>query len=452
MILTYILLLLAVIAFATLSYYRPLFALYLITALLPTYLIRFKIGPIPFTWLEAMIIILAVAVLIRKEINWKRIRQDAFFYPIMMILVSATVAVVVAGVKYPLGVDLALSPLAKALGIWKAYFVEPIIFYWLALSLITVRRHLEGLFWALGASIIYLSIFGLWQLFSGFGVPPAFMNDWGGVDRIVSVFGYPNAIGLYMGPILVIFLGFLFFNNRDSLLLYFSNANRFWFKLLVVILATLSIFLAKSEGAIVGVAIAAGLLLLINKKTRVLLLIILAISAIVFFTQPEVRELIITKLTMSDYSSLVRRLMWQETLMMLRDNWFWGVGLASFPVAFAGYHKFWFEIFPYPHNTLLNVWSELGLLGVISFVWLMVSYIVINIKNIFSIVWQSAERLPFDKLASFIFLVAGLQIIIHGLVDAPYFKNDLAIIFWILIVATSLNCSLKEKKERNGCA
>jgi O-antigen ligase len=392
-----------------------------------------------------MIIILAVVVLIKKEINWKRIRKDMFFYPVIMILLASTIAVVVAGVKYPLGSDLSVAPLIKALGIWKAYFVEPIIFYWLALSLITVRRHLEGLFWALGASVVYLGLFGFWQYFSGYGVPQAFMNDSGGVDRIVSVFGYPNAIGLYMGPILVIFLGFLFYRNPDSLLLYFNNTSRFWLKLAVVVIAVLSLFLAQSEGAIAGVAVATGLLMLVNKKSRAILLLILAIGAIIFFTHPEIRDLIITKLTMSDYSSLVRRLMWQETFTMLKDNWFWGIGLASFPTAFAGYHKFRFEIFPYPHNELLNVWSELGLLGVISFGWLALCFVKTNVKNIFHIVAQSAGKLPFDKVASFTFLLAGLEIVIHGLVDAPYFKNDLAIVFWILIASASLNCSLRDK-------
>lgn len=432
----YLFLILAAAAFAALAYYRPLWLLYLIAALLPTYLIRFQIFGIPFTWLEAMVIILAAALLLRRQIDFKKIRRDYFFWPIIAILAAATLAVAVSPDKI------------HALGAWKAYFVEPAVFYWLMLTVIGVRRQLEGLFWALGLSVIYLALSAIAQKIFVLGVPQAFLNASGGVDRVVSFFGYPNALGLYLGPIVVVFLGFLFYKNSDSLLLYLSNTQRFWLKLTVVALGLLTIVWAKSEGALVAVVVAGWLMFFCAKKTRVYSLILLGLFVIMLFANAGLRELIWFKVSLADWSGQVRLFIWGETWQMLKANWLFGAGLAGYPLAIVPYHaNSWMEIFPYPHNILLNFWSELGLAGVAAFGWLGAKYFWLNLKNLFSIGWRHSKEMPFDKIASFVFILAGLEIIIHGLVDVPYFKNDLSMLFWLLIGVTSLNARLKDSKE-----
>ena len=252
----YLLLILAGLLFFGLSYYRPMIALYLIAGLLPTYGIRFQIYNIPMTWLEVMILLLFVAVVIKKEFDFKKIKEDYFFWPIVAVLIFATISIITSPVLIP------------AFNAWKSYFVEPILYYWLLISLIKERRQIEGVFWALGVSVIYLSLVGIWQKFSVWRMPVEFLKADGSVDRIVSVYSYPNALGLYLGPIIVLFLGFLFYKNQDSLLLYLSNIKRFWFKLMVVILGFTAIVLAKSEGAVLAVLVCGWLLFFVNKKTR----------------------------------------------------------------------------------------------------------------------------------------------------------------------------------------
>lgn len=430
----YSVLILAAIAFAALAYFKPLWSLYLIAALLPTYLIRFQIGPIPFTWLELMIWLLFLAALIGRQVSWKKIREDYFFWPAVAILIAATIAVVVSPDKI------------HALGAWKAYFLEPVIYYFLAINLITSRRQIEGLFWALGLSVIYAGAFGLLQKFWPIGVPAGFLTVSGATDRITSFYGYPNAIGLYFGPIIVVFLGFLCYKNPDSLLLYLNNATRFWFKVAVVALGVLAVVLAKSEGALVAIVACAWLLFIFDKKIRWLTVALTAVFAVLaIFNVAGLKDLLLEKLLLQDWSGFVRRTMWQETWLMLKDNWLWGGGLSGYKLAIIPYHyNTWFETLPYPHNILLNFWSELGLLGVLAFGFLMIKFLFVNLKNIFSISGYFNE-LPFDKIASFVFLLVALEMLIHGLVDAPYFKNDLAMLFWILLAVTALNARLKAK-------
>ena len=125
--------------------------------------------------------------------------------------------------------------------------------------------------------------------------------------------------------------------------------------------------------------------------------------------------------------------MWHETLSMLRAHPLFGAGLAAFPTAIAPYHNAeYYEIFQYPHNTFLTVWSELGILGLLAF--LVIAYVVVRS------VWQ--ERNSPHVLAAF----AGLStMVIHGLVDVPFFKNDLA-----LLTALLLACIATQHKKNTA--
>ena len=181
--------------FLFLSWKRPLFAAYLVVAALPAYIISFRFGPLPSTFLEVMILILFFVLLIRKKIDWKKIYRQPFFWPLAAILIISLFSAVISPNR--LG----------GLGIWRAYFLESLIFFICLLSLSKTRKELQGIFWALGASALYLTIFSFWQKFSGWAVPQAFLKPDGTVDRVVSVFGYPNALGLYLGPIIILFTG-----------------------------------------------------------------------------------------------------------------------------------------------------------------------------------------------------------------------------------------------------
>ena len=87
------------------------------------------------------------------------------------------------------------------------------------------------------------------------------------------------------------------------------------------------------------------------------------------------------------------------------------------------------EIYLYPHNLVLNFWSEIGLAGLLLFIWIIGKYFWLGARN-----WKTQE----NRYIVIGFIGAMVAIIAHGLVDAPYFKNDLAVIFWLLIAMMSL--------------
>jgi hypothetical protein len=67
----------------------------------------------------------------------------------------------------------------------------------------------------------------------------------------------------------------------------------------------------------------------------------------------------------------------------------------------------------------LNFWLETGLLGLVCFALL----IFFSMKNY-------ARKPSAIKLGASLFLIS---VIVHGMVDAPYFKNDLSVLFWFAL-------------------
>ncbi|MFA6919335.1 MAG: O-antigen ligase family protein [Patescibacteria group bacterium] len=407
----YILIIILALAFAIVSWKRPLWGAYIIAAGLPSFLLRYKILGIPMTMLETMVLVLFLICLVRRQIDFKKVFANPLFWPMMAILFVATISV------------WASPDRVGGLGIWKAYFVEPMLFVAILASQIRSRKALEGLFWALGASIIYLAIIGLFQQFTAWNMPQAFLKADGGVDRIVSILNYPNALGLYCGPIIILYLGWLFAGGKKA-----------WEvvgKLLVLALGAVTILLAHSYGAIISVAVVSWVMGLVYRKTRMYVVGLTVLAGLAWLFSGDLRSLIMAKLFAKDYSLFVRSLIWKETWEMLKDNWFWGAGLDGYSLKILPYHLKTFEVFPYPHNILFNFWSELGILGVLAFVFLFVKYVWLNAVNFF--------KGYGSKILSFTFVAIIIQMIIHGLVDVPYFKNDLSMLFWIIMVMAVIN-------------
>ena len=152
---------------------------------------------------------------------------------------------------------------------------------------------------------------------------------------------------------------------------------------------------------------------------------------------------------------------------------FWlGAGLDSYQEAVAPYHqegiffnrdkienfhakawasaeireKYWqpVEVYLYPHNIFLNFWSELGLLGALLFIWIIIKHSYSSLKLTIA---YGREKKP-EKYLALGLLAAMVAIIIHGLVDVPYFKNDLSVLFWLIVASTTaLNLSYKREQE-----
>jgi O-antigen ligase len=454
------LIMLSLIFYTILTAFRPKLAILAIVFALPTYMIRFEVLGLPMTFLEAMILIVFAFFVVQKgpEIlkrlknkikkeNTKKIHDYPFKYEIIAILLISYLAVFFS--------NFSLS----ALGAFKAYFLEPIMLYILIINYFNIKTDWKKIVWALSLSALVISIVAIFQQISGLYI---FNEFWAQAEtrRVTSVFPYPNALGLYLAPITLLILGLV--------ISYLKDLKRIKKKLyaislaMIILISILAMYFAKSEGALIATLISIFIYLLIyNKKTRIIAIALIVIGLTTLALNSQTNTYIKDKALLRDKSGQIRISQWQETWQMLQadNNWFFGVGLLNYQQKVAPYHQegifikdyqdpdwlrktlynqefrqsVWqpLEIYLYPHNIALNFWVELGLMGLLIFILLFINIYIKAIKLL-----QMNKEVFRPMLVAIISSISA--IFIHGLVDVPYFKNDLSALFWIIISLLAL--------------
>lgn len=363
--------------------------IFLFAALLPSYVLRVYVADIPIRLVELYFAGLALAWLLNK--GWKDLdfsRSKSWVYLAVALLVAGLISVVTSGLNGGWWL--------KSLNVYKLYLVEPIIFVGILLSTLKKRSDWLNLLLALAVGAIPLAFFAVAQVWFGFPIPSPYDYEL----RATSLFLFPNALGLYLAPIASV-----------SAVLAFVQRSKLW--LLLFVASFLACILAETEAALVAIPGALALTFVwVNwnhKRLRLVSIGFIGLALTAAMLVPATRS----KLLLQDYSGQVRISQWVETKDFLLDHAIFGAGLFNYPTAFAPYHQnTMYEIFQYPHNLILNVWVELGLLGVlilITFVWLVLAS-TIN------------KKAPLNS----VFLAGILTMLIHGLVDVPFFKDDLA--------------------------
>lgn len=396
-----LILLAALFAFIT---WRDLRAgLFLILAFLPSYLLRFSVFGIPGTFLEVMILLMFLIWLLQRGYRSHPLRDEhAWIVFLLFTVLTASVAALVS------------PDIFAALGVWKSYFIEPILLFIVFTSVIKKSDDVWPFLTALAAGSWLIILPGIAQYAFDFGIPA----PWDVERRITSIFPYPNAVGLFLGPMVVM----SFFSLTQKHIRKNRRMTIFWTA--TGIFSLFSVILAQSEAAIAAIVATLFLSALFFARSRRVAIVcaLLAIFAIGLFQ--NIREPIIQKLTLRDFSGQVRISQWKESAELLKDKPVFGAGLSGYPTAIIPYHsEKSYEIFQYPHNIFLNTWVELGLLGIIT-----LGFAGALVIKTF---WRTRKKEPIIFLASGVLL----EMTIHGLVDVPYFKNDLSVLTWFFIAA-----------------
>jgi O-antigen ligase len=373
-------------------------------ALLPAYTIRWHVGFYPTTLLEDAILLTTAVFLFE---SWRSgVRPSVrlpFMLPAGIFLLAGAVSVVVAPDR------------RAALGIYRAYLLEPLIFFWVLANVIREMRQAR---WILGGLVVA-------------GVVVALANSYVDLQAIrhhtlnpsevapVVIFTNPNDIPLFLMPLIGI-ASCLFLYESDRRVRVLSGA--------FVVIALASTLLSFSRGGYLALAaVAVGLA--VSHPRRWWLLGGAVAAAIVLVLIPPINHRLAVEVDFSNGSNtLVGRFeLWRVSLLMLKDHPIFGAGLSGFAQTLAPYwNPTHIDRFIYPHNIVLTLWSETGLLGLAAFAWIMVAGFVQS-RNL----WTdgAVEWRPIGLGV----LLALVAVVVHGLVDVPYFKNDLSAEFWILL-------------------
>lgn len=243
-------------------------------------------------------------------------------------------------------------------------------------------------------------------------------------SRLAAWFVSPNYLAIFIAPgILIAFckLQKVLEEKREQGGFFLSAGGLFVF--------IVTLYLTRSYGVWFGVIGAILLITILSaqasrKKFFLKILVAIMVAAGMFFFFESGSSKWQSLVSLQSRSSLVSRMMiWQSAGKMIADNPIFGIGLGRFQEVYLEYQKYFPPYLewavPQPHNIILAVWLQTGLIGLIGFILFVSRAIVLLLKN------KNRESA----------LLLGLLVLylLYGLFDTPYFKTDLAFAFWLVI-------------------
>lgn len=380
--------------------------LFCITLVLsPLYVIRWRyFGLFPTTLLELLIWLTIISWVITKisTRNFRISLSKNLILPISIITIAFLISTIISDGRWP------------AIGILRAYFIEPLVMFVIARDLLVKTNNLsfeiyhlklrlnELLLGSIGVAGLWLSILGILQFFFNWLIITPHQ-----INRAHAVFNNGNALALFIGPIIVVLITRLLQKNKISKPIF-----------IVLVVLLIAFIGTKSSGGMIAL-ISTLIFSWISLKTRFnkvfqAVFMVTCVGFLIFLTQisaltPKVEN----PWERPGGTAQVRLCVWEGSFNLIKDNPVFGAGLRNFQKIYREkYQTCDAEPLIYPHNIILNFWTELGVLGLIGFGWL------------FWIIFRSDIN---------IYAPFFIYFFIHGLVDVPYFKNDLALIFWVML-------------------
>lgn len=393
----------------------------IILFLLPTYLIKIKFGWVSFNVLELLIFVLFLFRAFKKNTKYE-IPNTKYVLPIIFIIIGLLLSV------------LANQNYYSGFGAIKGWFVVPLIFAIIFYDALKkderlLRKSLLALFFS-GAAI---SLIGIFYKFSGI-----LTYD----NRLKIFWDSPNQLAMFLAVPFLIGIEKFGFEELKKVRLWGIPATKLpegksrtlkWKSAAIIfglLLISSSLYLTKSFG--VWLAIMMTLLAVFwleyGKKVPKKYLATFSIILAIFLVWASINKYNNIQ-NLDKRSSLASRTMiWRSAGLMIENNPLFGIGPGNFQEKYLEYQKYFPPYLewsaPQPHNLFFAFWLQAGLIGLAGFVWILISFFRDNkiaIRN--------------DRNVGILFLGIMIYILVHGLVDTTYWRNDLAVIFWMMIAA-----------------
>lgn len=437
--------------FAALSWYRLSFAIALLPLSLPYYLQQkvvagdYRFSPAEITLAICVIVALIQLLLKREHVrSWTKIRGlvGPFALPILVFLGFAALSIGIAYTR------------ATALRAFREEVLDPLLYLALALVYLRSRQDVVRLLGTLVATGLIVTLLGLGQYF-------LFRNtlvvEADGVQRVHAFYGSANSIGLLFDYILPIPLAWML-------------ARVDWKHRLIALIICVPMFvvlyLTRSLGAWVGMAVATVFVLALSIRNRKVLLIaglvaLVALLLVLAFRYADILNYVVGRhADQNGTGTAIKRIyLWQSALAMIRDSPWLGYGMDNWLCHYSqnsicsnNLQHYWIlktptgrptglgdePLLSHPHNIFLHVWVSMGVFGLLAFVCVLTLFywlftrILLSLR---SIQIEKGEQLRWMTLGIGGAMLAAL---VQGQVDSAFLEQDLAFCFWALVAALLL--------------
>lgn len=302
------------------------------------------------------------------------------------------------------------------LGQFIVLFLQPISMFLMGGFIISQNPKAKQLLLVTCYLLLALSgLYAILQYFTLVGLPPAYWGNSVEPKRALSFFAHPNFYALWSAPLLALLI-------PDVVQRAKGIGLRAKLPILGWLIGVVGLLFSFSRAGWLGLALAIFVYALAagDKKIRRTIFATVIVMVIVIVCIPNLRW----RFTLPFYgekSAVSRLSLWDTGVKAIKEAPITGLGLTGFANNWERLNTDPnLDTHNFPHNIFFNFWVETGLLGLISFMGIVYLGIYRGFKN----------RQDLFKLGVALFLVALLT---QGLIDNPYFKNDLAMVFWLVL-------------------
>ena len=409
---------------------------------------------IPMWYVAVAALVLIPLLVVRPQLSVFLIIAAFPFIPTMAVVGLCIMAMLGAFIKYlynekqKISIDMfdisvVLFLVALVFGTVASYklsgSIKPALVYIVFVSTVFVIKRvvdnktlLRTIINAIITVAFFVSVYGLYQKLTGQAA-----TTWQDKDmfenisgRIYATFGNPNVFGEYLLiTIPVTFAALIKGTGKNRKFMYFMS----------LALQIVCMVLTYSRGCWIGIILSMGLMLFMNGK-KIVSLCILGIGLLPFIVPDAIIERLLSIGNTADSSTSYRVYIWQGTINMLKDFWITGIGIGE--SAFRGVYpiySFNTIIAPHSHNLYLHVICEMGIVGVIAFVNMIINFF----RNTASVSLQDKELKPFMTA-----IICGmLGYLVQGIFDNVWYNYRIYMFFFIILAlsAAAGTCIRKEK-------
>ena len=324
-----------------------------------------------------------------------------------------------------------------------AVHISFILFYFVVVNVIRKKEQWIALVKVFTMSAFIVSLYGVLQNFIGIDSTESWVDEEMFQDisvRVYSFFDNPNVLGEFLVMTIPICLAVMWGKIRET--------HKTLFGFILISMAACMIF-TWSRGAWLGVFLAVALFLVIMDRRWVfagaLLLLVLPVLMVVSGNTAILERLLSIGNT-ADTSTAYRVSIWEASINLIRDFWISGIGIGSdaYKIIYPAYALSGANFALHSHNLYLQVWVEMGIIGIVSLVALILAFV----KQVFSKPVMSLRK-ENNNAKIVIALGAGLLgYMFQGLTDYVWYNYKILMIFWIIIALSVSGVNLlKEKGE-----
>ncbi|MDD4979728.1 MAG: O-antigen ligase family protein [Candidatus Omnitrophica bacterium] len=286
--------------------------------------------------------------------------------------------------------------------------------------------HIRKIVFSVTLGIILASFDGIWQVATGRdfirGYAPV-LNI--GLVRATAAFKDSNLLGIYLSALAPLVFG---------LMLYYYRKGKKALMLLASFIALVGIALTYSRPTLLAIYIAL-FFLGIARKDKKMVIFLIVILLIVPFILPR---------SVKDWAKLVdnnplrfmcnddRIAVYRNSLNMIKAHPFIGLGANTYmknykyyrePVEYRGVVT---KDYMYAHNNFLHMASEIGLIGLGIFIWLLYK-LFRQCGDIYKRLKDGYLRIVFLSLSACL-----IAFLVNGLTESSLYYSRVAVIFWYM--------------------